>query len=34
MDSVALVKYKGDLEQSLQEGINLIDGFKTVKSPL
>jgi len=33
MDSVALVKYKGDLEQSLQEGINLIDGFKTLKSP-
>jgi uncharacterized protein (DUF362 family) len=34
MDSVALVKYKGYLEQSLQEGINLIDGFKTLKSPI
>ncbi len=34
MDSVALVKYKGDLEYSLQEGIDLIDGFKTLKSPL
>ncbi|MCW4037833.1 MAG: DUF362 domain-containing protein [Candidatus Bathyarchaeota archaeon] len=33
MDSVALVKYKGDPEQSLQDGINFVDGFKTVKSP-
>jgi len=33
MDQVAIVKYKGDLEQSLQEGINLIDGFRTLKSP-
>ncbi len=33
MDQVAIVKYKGDLEQSLQEGINLVDGFRTLKSP-
>jgi len=33
MDQVVIVKYKGDLEQSLREGINLIDGFKTLKSP-
>jgi len=34
MDSVAIIKYKGDLERSLQEGVDLIDGFKTLKSPL
>ncbi len=33
MDSVALVEYKGDVEESLKEGIQLIGGFGVLKSP-
>ena len=33
MDSVALVEYKGDIEESLKEGIQLIGGFGVLKSP-
>jgi len=33
MDSVALVKYEGDVEKVLGEGIRLVDGFKFLKSP-
>ncbi len=34
MDSVALVKYKGDIRKALEEGIKLIGGFGALKSPL
>ena len=33
MDSVALLRCQDDLETVLSNGINLINGFKTVKSP-
>ena len=33
MDSVALVQCKDDLETVLSNGIELIDGFNTLKSP-
>ncbi len=34
MDSVALVKYKGNVRKALEEGIKLIGGFEDLKSPL
>ncbi len=34
MDSVALVKYKGNVRKALEEGIKLIGGFGALKSPL
>jgi uncharacterized protein (DUF362 family) len=33
VDSVALIEYKGDFEESLKEGIKLIGGFGVLKSP-
>lgn len=33
MDSVALVKYEGDVKKALEEGIELIGGFGILKSP-
>ncbi len=33
MDSVALVKYEGDVGKVLGEGIRLIDGFRVLRSP-
>ena len=32
MDSVALVKYEGDVEKALEDGIGLLDGFGVLKS--
>jgi uncharacterized protein (DUF362 family) len=34
MDTVALVKCKDNIEASLREGLNLIDGFGPLKSPV
>jgi uncharacterized protein (DUF362 family) len=34
MDSVALVKYEGDLKNTLQQGIDLTGGLGAVKSPV
>ena len=34
LDSVALVKFEQNIERSLEEGIELIDGFKNLKSPI
>jgi uncharacterized protein (DUF362 family) len=34
VDSVALVKYKGNVRKALEEGIKLIGGFGALKSPL
>jgi uncharacterized protein (DUF362 family) len=33
VDSVALVKYEGDIGKALEEGIELLGGFGTLKSP-
>lgn len=33
VDSVALVKYEGDVEKVLGEGIELVGGFRVLKSP-
>ena len=33
MDSVALVKYEGDVEKTLEEGVELLGGFGVLKSP-
>lgn len=33
MDSVAIVKYEGDVEKALGEGIKLVNGFRVLKSP-
>ena len=34
MDSVALVKYKQDVQRTLEEGLNLLSGFGNLKSPV
>ncbi|UCE14403.1 MAG: DUF362 domain-containing protein [Candidatus Heimdallarchaeota archaeon] len=34
LDSVALVKYENNIRKTLETGIGLIDGFKTLKSPV
>jgi uncharacterized protein (DUF362 family) len=34
LDSVALVKYENNIEKTLEEGIELINGFKSLKSPV
>jgi uncharacterized protein (DUF362 family) len=34
MNSVALVKYKGNIKQSLEKGLALIDGFGELESPV
>ncbi len=34
MDSVALVRYKQDIGESIEEGLNLIGGFRDLKSPV
>ncbi len=33
VDSVALVKYEGDVGKALEEGIELLGGFEVLKSP-
>ena len=33
VDSVALVKYEGDVGKALEEGVNLLGGFGVLKSP-
>ncbi len=34
LDSVALVKYENNIEKALEKGIGLINGFKSLKSPV
>ena len=34
MDSVAIVKHKGDVEKTLEEGIRLLGGYGVLQSPL
>lgn len=33
VNSVALVKYEGDVGKALEEGIELLGGFEVLKSP-
>ena len=33
MDSVALVRHRGDVRKTLENGIKLLDGFGVLKSP-